>query len=453
MKKTALLIVLSLVFCLVCACASQPETESFDFSFDSSSAELDFNGREFVIGSTYSDVFRYREGTFAADQAYEKIDAIKKNLNCTVRIYNNGGLQDDVVNSTAAGIDKYSMVYMDSTYLRSLAMGHYLLDINGWGGYVDWTDSFRWGSKRILEISCSEGVLYGVSTSCWLNSLIPFCHFIVANDSIFQQNGFAVPSEYLENQTWNRDTFQQVIAGCYDGNREIFGLEAVSWRFYYMGGYSNGYIPVMPNGSSGLDTAECKTGLEWAVEFWNVNKEYLTETGEDVPEFVEGRAAMGLTDLGRVIDNVTYSDVVKEFTLMNFPAGPAVDADYIGGYLNGNISSVGIMRISSVADEAAFIINELFTPMEGLETIDSLKDYYLKNVFFKQSDVDLIFRAQYSDNIQWSYFQENAWSIGDLCQGSLKNVTSAIESRESKTQAAYELIRFNQQGLDTYFGD
>ena len=70
------------------------------------------------------------------------------------------------------------VLYIDALPFRNLAAGGFLMDLNIYSHIIDVNDSFRWGTKNILEICAANGHLYGVTPASWVDKMAPYYCFL-----------------------------------------------------------------------------------------------------------------------------------------------------------------------------------------------------------------------------------------------------------------------------------
>lgn len=457
MKRTAALAI-ALILILLCSCSAAEQAESFERGLEVfENSDKDFGGITIRIMSSEDGVLRYQEDTIFADNVTKRLNDTAVKFNCNIPITPNTGDNTVSMVSSAiiAGVTDYNILYADCSHFRNCGNAGYLLEIDAWNGAVDWTDSFRWGSKNVLEQLCCNGKMMGVPPCSWIDHLVPYYFFVIANDDLFTRNGFSVPSEYLETQTWNRDMFEQVTAQCYDETRSIYGLETTERFIIWMAMFANGMEYITEDGENGLLAENTVNGIDWGVNFIKRNKDCInTSTAEDSTFFLNGQAAMCFTDMGRLCSKIAFGDQVREFTVLPFPNGPDVDEGFIGGFFSTNLMTAAIFQNDPYSDESAILINEIFSPMENIGTLDALKSYYRQNIFYKDSDVDLIFRIQQADTVHYYYNIEDASSVlATIADNALNSgASSAIEKYADTLEKYMDYIKENKAGLETYFG-
>jgi hypothetical protein len=153
---------------------------------------------------------------------------------------------------------------------------------------------------------------------------------------------------------------------------------------------------------------------------------------------MKNSAALCTTDVIRLCQNIAFSDV-DSFTVLPFPSGKSVEYGYMGGFLSTNMCCIGIPVSSDTIDESAYLINNIFAPMEGIDTLEDLKAYYTTNLFFHKSDIELVFEL--ASSAEYNYWVENVW-------GAVASITSNIRSK-----SATELIQTYAPKLDKYLTD
>jgi hypothetical protein len=399
---------------------------------------VDFNGNEFIILTNKTDMLGYKEDTVLADSLHERISKVENTANCTVKLDYRTDINSYVPASIAAGTDCGNLFFIDAYEFRTLGNGGYLLDIAEYSDTVDYRDSFRWGTRSTLELMTCNGVLYGVTPASWIDHLTPYYFVLVANDSILIKNGFAAPVEYYEKKTWTLDLLEDIVKTCYDEQSGIYGIESNYEFIARMALYCNGFRLVDENNQNGWYSENATIALNWTSDFLKNNIKCIANTGATSENFMKNSAALCTTDVIRLCQNIAFSDV-DSFTVLPFPSGKSVEYGYMGGFLSTNMCCIGIPVSSDTIDESAYLINNIFAPMEGLDTLEDLKAYYTTNLFFHKSDIELVFEL--ASSAEYNYWVENVW-------GSVASITSNIRSK-----SATELIQTYTPKLDKYLTD
>jgi hypothetical protein len=207
------------------------------------------------------------------------------------------------------------------------------------------------------------------------------------------------------------------------------------------------------NGENGFYSDNATEALNWASEFMKNNKAAIASTAETSENFLKNSAALCTTDVIRLCQKIAFSDVAS-FTVLPFPSGKSVEKGTLGGFLSTNMCSIGIPVSNERVDESAYLINEIFAPMNGINSLEDLKAYYTSNLFFHPSDIEVIFDL--AEAAEYNYWVESAWdSIAGITGGiANKSATELIEMYAPKLDTYLaDYVIPNKQGLENYFID
>ena len=240
-----------------------------DYDFDGATIDIycDENTGDPGDGSI---VLSYNSTSAEADALRKRISELEQNYNCTIKITPVLSDIEKQVSSLVASNSKgeIDLIFARSYYLRKWGNADYLVDVMDYADTVDYTDSFRWGTKNTLELLTCKGKLIGVTPACFVDQLPPFYYVLVANDNIVERAGFSNPNVYLEEGTWNRDTFADMVRECTDASTGVYGLDTGRETFLTLAMLSNGATLYDPEtGVTGYRSSAAARGLDWGVQF------------------------------------------------------------------------------------------------------------------------------------------------------------------------------------------
>lgn len=457
MKRLCSLFLLAVIIFMFSSCAGNnveivPEYNlEFDFQ--------NFNGMSFSIFSDSDLFFGYVEGSPHYDSLMKRISDVEAKYNCDISYSPQNNLQNLLMGTFASGVTLCDVLYMDAAPFRNLAAGGYLLDLASYSDVIDVNDSFRWGTKNILEICCSNGHLYGVTPAAWADKLAPYYFFLVTNNDIILKNGYSHPHEYYENRTWNRGLFEEMVRNCSDLETGIYGLDTSDGFIGRMAVYSDGIGLV--DESSGKPCSAWHSGLvqsnlQWAADFVNANKEFITQDGESYDDFIAGNCAIAMPSIYHFTRKIVYSSSLNEYSIMPFPCSDAVDPGTCGGFFSTGLDTISLPALSSNETETATVINAIWAPMDGYETQELLDSYYLSNVFFGSKDLEIIKKCV--QNARYNYWVESVFNpIDSIVSSVISGKFSPSQAMEAYLEVADEYINDivvpNEKGLESYFAD
>lgn len=442
-----------------------------------SAGEYDFGGATITIycdentgsGDNNEYYLSYETSSAEAETLKARVEQMQKDYNCKIEIKTVPTDIEKQVSSLIASTSKgaVDIIFARSYYLRKWGNAEYLVDVMDYADIVDYTDSFRWGTKNTLELLTCKGKLIGVTPACFINQLPPFYYVVVANDKLVTNSGFLDPNVYLEEGTWNRDTFVEMIEECTDTSRGIYGLDTGLETFLTLSMLSNGAKLYDENtGKTGFRGSAAVNGLDWGLSVLKSHTNGEIYINQDYHEkFFEGNAALGTVDAvstsTTVAKNTSISDSSNNtgFSILNFPYGPDVseadEANVACGYISTTLNALCIPTIASDVEASAVVMETLFRPTDLYPDIDSLKNYYKNSIYWDDADVDLIYSL--AEKAEYNYWVEGfAGILDDIAESAYTNGANAALS--SCVDAIDNIlvkngIIENKEGFATYWED
>ena len=419
----------------------------------------DFNGLKLSFLCDSEKFFGYEKDTASYDALSKRIKEVEKKYNCKISYSSNTNIATFLPSATAAGDPLCDVLYIDDLPFRNLAAGGYLLDLSGYSDIIDVNDSFRWGTKNVLELCAYGGHLYGVTPAAWVDKLAPYYFFLVTNNDMLKTNGFSHPHEYYENGTWNRTVFEEIVNRCADTDKGIYGIDTSSEYIGRMAVYSDG-IGLIDETSetprSSWHSELVKDDLQWAYDFVTANKQYITQGGESYDRFIEGNSAMALTAIHHFCRKIIYTSAMSEYSVMPFPCSDAVEPGTCGGFFSTGLDTIAMPSLTTNEIESATVINEIWAPMAGCETQELLDAYYISNVFFSATDLEIFKKCM--TNIRYNYWVEKVFDpLGSIISTVVNGKYTPSQAIDTYIETADELINRivvpNEEGLRDYFSN
>ena len=460
-RIAAIVLLLAMVFSLA-ACGEKKNENT------GGEGEYDFDGQTITIycdentGGTDDDNFylSYNATTAEAETLKARVEQIQKDYNCKIEIKTVPTDIEKQISSLIASNSKGSVdiIFARSYYLRKWGNADYLVDIGDVSDVIDYTDSFRWGTKSTLELLTCNGKLIGVTPACFRDQLPPFYYVIVSNDKLVTNAGFYKPSVYLEEGTWDRDMFTKIVEECTDSSKDVYGLDTGLETFLTLSMLSNGAkLYDETTGKTGFRGLNVANGLDWGVNFLKSHTSQVFLNDDYHEKFYAGNAALGTADAvstsNKIAANTSLSGSSMGFTLLNFPKGPDATDDTALGYISTTLNALCIPTIATDPEASAVVMEKLFEPMDAYKTFDDLKNYYKTQIYWNDSDVELIYSL--ADKAEYNYWVEGMATV-------LENIASSAYSNGANAALSSSLgvidslltkngIIENKKGFATYW--
>ena len=404
-----------MLFAAACGTADQDEGFNIDWSSDMSGG-VDLGGYEAVVlqsNTNVETIFSYVENTTFSDLVLQKIAQVEDKLHCKVTLtkpqsYNASNLFMSIIASINVGDIFFGEVH-------NFKYSNLFEPLTGLEDIIDYTNTEKWGNVSIMESLLINGEPYGVTPTYWPYMEPSVCYVMLSNDRLVREFGMTDPREHYESNTWTWDTFINYVENCTDLNRGIFSVALQPSNLIKIAILSNGvsYLTEDSNGNivGNLYTDATLEAIQWAQDFYNNYSDKLHTTWptfygswEAISEpFINKEAVFNMTNTAMTINYVSYQ-MDEPFAILPFPRGPKAADGYWGGILEGN-NAAGILLNSKDVIANAYIIDELFTPLEGYETKEDRMSYYLTQLVFNRQDAEILFGID--GNALYSY-----WPVG-----------------------------------------
>jgi len=427
--------------------------------FNAVSESSNFYSMEISFYSDTAKYFGYELHTPAYDALLKRINEVENKYNCTVSLTASDIIETLVTSYIAGGVDLCDALFLDALPFRHLAAGGYLMDLNSYSDIIDVNDSFRWGTKNVLEICAYNGHLYGITPAAWIDKLSPYYFLVITNNDILLKNGFKHPHEYYEDSTWNRTIFEEIVSKCADIDKGIYGIDTSDEFIGRMAVYSDG-VGLIDEASGAPQSAWhselVKDNLQWAADFVAANKQYITQAGESYDEFIAGNSAMALSAVYHFCRKIIFTSAMNDYSVMPFPCSDSAEPGTCGGFFSTGLDTISLISTTVNERETATVINDIWAPMDGCETQELLDDYYLSNVFFSETDIEILKNCL--NNTRYNYWVEKAFDpIQQIVQSVISGKYTPSQAIDTYIGTADEyvisIIVPNEEGLETYFNN
>lgn len=456
MKKTFKLSALALIslifpiFTIACDSSEAQSTEK-ELNYDFSSEEIII-----VCDENNSDDFLYFSyDSVEAEELLRRKSEIEEKYGCKITVSNVENDVESFVSSKIASNSKsdIDIIMAFSYYIRRWAGAGYLYDIADYSDIIDYTDSFRWGTKNDLEALAVNGKIYGLLPACFPDNLRSFFYVITTNNQLMKDAGYGDMSVYQEEGTWSREKFEEFIANCSQIDKGIYsldtGLESFLTTCIYSGG---GTIYDSDTGKSGLNNQGVTDSLAWGKGILeNYSQQiYLHDDFRDM--FLTGYAAMATADSSSITETISKNENIGEFSVLPFPKSENANENTATGYIHSYKHILAIPKIAGDIEASAVVISELFKPLSTMSNSEAIRQYYKQNVFWSDKDVEILFEE--SEKAEYSYWQEGFHNVLTTIANSTMSSTPAAAIQSSIPTAEHIIentIKENKEGVELYF--
>ncbi len=426
--------ILSLLFCvmiLASAISCSQTEENFDLDYNSLSDgnKVDYEGRKFkylfdpvmnwAVTASSDSFLGYSYNTNFADAAIKRVKDMESKYNCVFTVETRSGVHEYIKAPILSGAYVADIVSGISDMIGDNCRLGTFVGISELSDYINLEDTYKWGESPFLETMYYKDDLYGLVPAAWPElTHINFGYPIVFNGTIFGTYGISDPREYIENKEWTWDKFEEVVKSAHiqEGTEIIhYGFMGASSVISEMYLFSNGASVISldaegnpyfsaydPNGIKAMDAC---------IRFYNetckdyISKRSATTLGHDemARTFASGEASMAAIYTGYIYGrDAIVAQELYDFGILSWPHGPDVEPGYTFGVIENIYSAVAIPVTSPEPTYTAFLLNELYEPLEGYEDRQAVQEYMTHNYFFDERDASVFF-AMY-DNCIYNYY-------------------------------------------------
>lgn len=455
-----MLLLLSLVFAITSCAQSIDETFDIDFTSDGNVYNLD--GFTFTYGVIVTDdtVLGYLPDSLFADAVKVRLDEIEKKLNCTIKI-NHDSHTATLFASTMAGSFYCDAIMEGSNGIVSLMRSGILVGISTLSDYIDYTDTFKWGTKNMLEALFWQDDLYAVLPASWPELLYGNSGYpVLVNENLIATMGATDPREYVEDKSWTWDRLEEVL-DLYTtelNGVKVYGM-SVHPPYYgemFMRSNGNRLVEVDDNGEyiCGWYTESAKAAYSRGVDIMYVTHKNCFYPAWDnattSQAFINGQAVLYPTWSFYVVGSEALSYQMDNLGLVPFPWGPNADPDVYPSVHEGLSYVIAIPYSSSDVEASAIVLNELYEPLPGYETEEDIVAYLSKYDFFDPRDAKVFLNM--FQNTQYAFYEEGARIVSEaLSDGD--SLARGLEANEDIYESLFEeVIIPTQLGMEALWG-
>jgi hypothetical protein len=450
-----------------CAC-EQAETETVP-EYETTFSGTDLGGATVSWGFSmdrYHDnienVFGFIPGSVFADQATERKKQIENDYNCKIVIDNNSSsyiINDRLNASIVSGSHLYDITTSDSSLLRGMVRsGGFLL---GLSSLLDVQNTDKWGPPNMLYSMLWKDDLYGVVPFAWPELLYSTTgHIIAVNETIVSQLAQPDPREFVENNTWTWDKFEEVLhAYTYqDAGRTVYAMNTHNAYFAMNMFLSNGVtFSSYENGEvvCGVYTDPGRAALERAQSIHNDTCKdcFYPADSSDLMYIQNGDSVMVVTSHGGLIsttDSLMYK--MDNIGILPFPLGPNATPGIYRSYYEQIAFTTVIPVNTADAQSAALVLSAMYEPLPGLETKDDIAEYMATQIFFDIRDAEVFINTV--TNTEYGFFWEGGRGAIESSVNANTSISQILESMKSRYDGIVEdFLGYHYAGRDAVYGD
>ncbi|MBQ4627891.1 MAG: hypothetical protein IJB44_02305, partial [Clostridia bacterium] len=392
MKKIAKILLLAMLISVFASACGSAEPEVFDMDFVKEAGKIDLEGIEIVyeIGLTdaalaYDNCLGYELDTQFGDLAVQRLKDVQENLNCVVKTnyVNNGVSCRNFVACSASGTFMCDVISGTSDMWADVARIGMVIGMSELEDYIDFRNEAKWGYRNMLEVVYYEDDLYGLVPLLWPEVSVSYGSPLVVNEHLISSLGVTDPRDYLENGEWTWEKFREVLELYYvkEGSEvKHYALTCSDSVFGGMFILSNGshYAEKAENGEyiPGFFTARAMKAMDEGIDiFHGTLGETIDKKTDAVEAILGGTTVMSAVHSHQIIGlDSRIAKEMEDFGILSWPTGPDVEPGYSFGSHNNIARCFAFSRVSKHPDVAATIINAIYEPFEGYETLDSIID-------------------------------------------------------------------------------
>ena len=471
MKKIAKILLLAMLISLIAtACNATAEEEVFDMDFVGESSGIDLEGFEMVyeFGLPSSALgmescLGYEVDTPFGDLAAQRLKDVQEQLNCKVNVnYREKGSSCGLfVAASASGTFMCDAISGISDMWADVARIGMVVGMSELEDFIDYRNEEKWGYRNMLKVVYYEDDLYGIIPLLWPEIAITFESPIVVNENIIASIGATDPRDYIENGEWTWDKFKEVLELYYveeGGEVKHYALTCGTGAFAAMFVRSNGdlYAEKDANGKyvPGFISDTAIKAMDAANDiYYGATAHTIDSKSDAVDSLISGKTVMGAMNGDKIV--TIGSRITKEmdnFGILSWPIGPDVEPGYNFATHSNIEMCIAFSRASHNPEATAAIINAIYEPFEGYETLDDIIDHMAHSYFFDRRDAKVFYDMFRSS--EYNYFHYGLHGSTQDWLSSNKSIAEYIEANTEKiTNDINEYVLPSVRGIDALWGE
>jgi len=427
MKKTLLLLlIILLTFTFLISCTQNGTDNEVVPDFELSEESQTFGGAVFsYLMQDDGRVLGYVDNTIFSDMVMDRIKEVEQKLDVKIDLQytSEGKVVETIQNEAFTGNSTYAAVMHASNYLAPGARAGLFYDLSAISS-VNFLDTEKWGNIEYLKPMFWDGGLYAVFPAKYpLHMFNSIQGCIVVNEAMIKRINQTDPREFIENDVWTWDKMEEVMplyAHTDDTGKYVYAYySTIHWLFRAMqttnGGNvvykdSNGEWQLSLHTNTQLDALE--RAYTWAYGDYSpyVEIEPGNAWQNIIKKFVEGESVLAVVGGNEIYgseNSVAYQ--MDDFGLLTFPHGPNGSSANPGSTINDSAFLTAIPALLGETEMAAAVIDCLYEPFEGYETLEDSTNYLREYYFYDDRDVSTYLNAY--NNVLYEYRNEGLTDV------------------------------------------
>lgn len=463
-KTLSLLLMLVFVFA-ACQTAADETVPEYDACF-SDETDLDgfevlwgwdgFSGESGLSGETFMG---YVTGTENADLLLARIKDVEKGLNCKITVDNNHTIMDTMRYGVVTGQKTYDVITGNSYFMvNDVRAGYY----QGLSTLLDLSDTEKWGTPGMLQSVTWENDTFGVVPFAWPDlTYLSGGYVIVVNESIVSKLSQPDPRDYVENNAWTWDQFEDCLTAYTheDSGKKVYGIKIHESTFSVSMMLSNG----VPFTAVEDGQVVCGAYTQAGYEALSRAKKMYYETHHDcfhpamaalhAEDFYNDECVMYGAFTLELMANSSHIMYQKDNVgILPYPQGPHATPGEYHTYYEGFFNTTSIPFNAKDPNATAQIIAAVYEPFDEYKTKEDIIDYMTRQVFYDKRDAEILVNV--TRNTEYGFFLEGALSLFESIINSPNPVSQQLESnRRTYDRIVEKYILPHYEGKVAVYGE
>lgn len=420
-NRIAILLAIMMIVAICVSCTAEEEIVP-EYQEMMAEDSVDLKGAVFNMAYGALGYFEGEESTLTftnntdmGDLAIKRVKDVESKYNCDMNFIFQNGCGQRAFDCALAGSYVYDIVCDESFYLINYMKASAFSDLATFST-IDVFDESKWGSRYMTMSTMFDGHIFGVLPAALpMRVGVSIGGTLVLNETVIAQVLGTDPRDYVDNGEWNWDNFENCVKTYAHNNpltnEFIYSLSSPYGGFARDLAMSNGvdFFYLNNDGSFSLGyfappaVEACEKAFEWFFGETATNVKSDGSWDDMLRMVVNGETALSMVSSWQVLsttDSLVY--LSDDFGLVQFPCGPnAGPNDYVSSYTSA-LFTLCIPTTAKDPETAAFIVDKLFEPFEGLETDEQIIDYLHKNYFEDRRDAEFYVERTKGEHVFYS---------------------------------------------------